>query len=237
MPEDTIITQTGQSENLGGNAGQQPTNGFQQDGGNGQSADWDEREKALLARAYQQAQSLVDKSASRQSTQFQSVIDQFKRDYGVTLTPEQAQEMAQNQQSKSMPNAQGPAQVQAQQAPAADPSYQGFLYYHGVQDSPVFKQAYDIQNMLGVKLDQNDEEYLNLFKREQKYQPNEFVDAWKNACVQKMMRLQSTQQAPENTNLGQMPLVGSQGKKSNPYDPTRSAKSYFQEYLKGYKKQ
>lgn len=237
MPEDTIITQTGQSENLGGNAVQPNVNGFQQDGGNGQSADWDEREKALLARAYQQAQSLVDKSASRQSTQFQSVIDQFKRDYGVTLTPEQAQEMSQNQQSKSMQNAQGPAQARTQQANAADPSYQGFLYYHGAQDNPVFRQAYDIQNMLGVKLDQSDEEYQNLLKREQKYQPEEFIEAWKKACVAKMMRLQSTQQNPENTNLGQMPLVGSQGKKSNPYDPNRTAKSYFQEYLKGYKKQ
>lgn len=232
MPEDTIITQTGQSENLGGNAVQPNVNGFQQDGGNGQSADWDEREKALLARAYQQAQSLVDKSASRQSTQFQSVIDQFKRDYGVTLTPEQAQEMSQNQQSKSMQNAQGPAQARTQQANAADASYQGFLYYHGVPDDPVFRAAFDIQNMLGVKLDQTDEEYRNLLNRDQKYQPREFVDAWKNACIQKVMRLQSAQQPNENTNLGQMPLVGSQGKKSNPYDPKRTAKSYFDEYMR-----
>lgn len=232
MSEDTNFTQTGQSEYLGGNAVQPNVNGFQQDSGNGQSADWDEREKALLARAYQQAQSLVDKSASRQSSQFQSVIDQFKRDFGVTLTPEQAQEMSQNQQSKSMPNAQAQAQPRPQQALATDPSYQGFLYYHGIQDDPVFRAAYEIQTMLGVKLDQNDEEYRTLLNREQKYQPKEFVDAWKNACIQKVMRLQSAQQTNENTNLGQMPLVGSQGKKSNPYDPKRTAKSYFDEYMR-----
>ena len=236
MPEDTINTQTGQSGYLAGNDVQPNANGFHQDGENGQSPEWDEREKALLARAYQQAQSLVDKSASRQSTQFQSVIDQFKREFGVTLTPEQAQEMSQNQQSKSMPNAQMLAQTNAQQAPASDPSYQGFLYYHGLQDDPVFRAAYDIQNMLGVRLDQQDEEYQNLLNREQKYQPNEFIDAWRNACMKKAMRMQSMQQGNDNTNLGQMPLVGSQGKKSNPYDPGRTAKSYFDEYLRNREK-
>lgn len=244
MADEIINTPAAQPGDLGGNAGQQTVNGSQQASVAVQSSNADEftdREKQILDQAFRNAQRLVSKSENRQSSQFQGMIDQFKAEYGVTLTPEQAQEMANNQAAKSMPNVQNAGQQSAQQAtPQNDPSYQGFLYYHGIPDNQIFRQAYDIQNMLGVKLDQNDPEYQNLYNREQKYQPNEFIDAWKQACVNKMIRLQNAQQESgnqkQNTNLGQMPLVGSQGKKANTYDPNRTAKSYFHEYYEDMKK-
>ena len=88
--------------------------------------------------------------------------------------------------------------------------------------------------MLGVKLEENDEELKSLLNREQKYKPDEFVQAWKQACISKMIRLQSAQQQQNNsqgTNMGQMPLVGSRGEQSKPYDPKRSSKSYFSDYI------
>ena len=243
MSDEIMNTQTGQSGDLGGAAVQPNVTVPLQAGANDQSPDadqWAERERAILAKAYQQAQSLVDKSAFKQSANLQNVIDQFKRDYGVILTPEQAQAMAQNQAAKSMQNAPAQAQAPVQNAPVSDPAYQGFLYYHGIQkDSPVFRQAYQIQNMLGVKLEENDEELKSMLNREQKYKPEEFIQAWKQACINKMIRLRSTQQPAANqqdgTNLGQMPLVGSQGNKATGYDPKRSAKSYIDEYMRNRK--
>lgn len=237
MSDEIISAQPGQAGDLGGNAGQ-TVNGFQQASANAQSPDvsWEEREKAILAKAYQQAQSLVSKSENRQTSKYQGMIDQFKANYGVTLTEEQAQAMAQNQAAKSMQNAPVQAQAQAQQAPAVDPAYQGFLYYHGVKrDSQVFHQIYNIQQTLGVQLEKNDEEYQKFTHPEEKYKDaNAFVNAWKQACLNKMVRLQAAQQTEKqgNTNLGQMPLVGSRGQKANTYDPKRTAKSYISEYMK-----
>lgn len=237
MADEIMNAQPGQAGDLGGNAAQLSVNESSQAGVNGQSTDqWAEREKAILAKAYQQAQSLVSKSENRQSNNFQGMIDQFKRDYGVTLTQEQAQEMAQNQAMKSPQNAQAQAQAQSQNANnASDKNYQGFLYYHGVQrDAPYYRQVFDIQNTLGITLDKTDEEYQKLAHPEQKYKPDEFVRAWRKACIDKMMRLQQeqAQNSDGRTNLGQMPLVGSRGNKAPQYDPTRTAKSYFQEYYK-----
>ena len=243
MSDEIMNTQAGQSGDLGGAAVQPNVTVQPQAGAIDQSPDadqWAQREKDFLAKAFRQAQSLVDKSADRQSASLQNVIDQFKRDYGVILTQEQAQAMAQNQAAKSMQNVPVQAQAPAQNAPVSDPAYQGFLYYHGInKDSPVFRQAYQIQNMLGVKLEENDEELKNMLNREQKYKPDEFIQAWKQACISKMIRLQSAQQPAGNqqdgTNLGQMPLVGSQGNKANNYDPKRPAKSYFEEYMRNRK--
>ncbi len=241
--DDNINTQTGQSGDLGGNAGQQPVTGFQQAGGNVQSPEvsWEDREKAFLAKAYQQAQSLVSKSENRQTSNVQGMIDQFKRDFGVTLTEQQAQEMAQNQAAKSLPNVQSVAQQTTQQVPATDPQYQGFMYYHGMTNdpnlTPLYRQMYDIQNTLGVQLEKGDPEYYKFTHPEQKYKKEEFVGAWRQACIEKMLRLQSTQPAQadgnnqQSTNLGQMPLVGSRGRKPNTYDDKRSAKSYFSQYI------
>lgn len=240
MSDEIMNTQTGQSGDLAENAVPQNVNGSLQAGVSGQSPDadqWAQREKEILAKAYQQAQSLVDRSANRTTTQIQGVIDQFKRDFGVTLTNEQAQQMAQNQATKSTQNVPVQAQTPAQTAPATDPAYQGFLYYHGIEkDSPVFRQAYQIQNMLGVKLEENDEELKSMLNREQKYKPDEFIQAWKQACINKIIRLRSAQQPQEsnpqnNTNMGQLPLVGSRGDKATSYDPKRSSRSYFSQYV------
>jgi len=241
MSDEIMNAQPGQVGDLSGNAGQQPATGFQQASNNAfanQSPDvsWEDREKDFLAKAYQQTQRMISQSENRQSSKYQGMIDQFKADYGVTLTEQQAEAMAQNQAAKSLPNVNMPAQAQAQQAPAVDPMYQGFLYYHGIQqDSPVFKQVFDIQNTLGVNLDKTDDEYYALTHPAEKYKDaNAFVNAWKQACLDKMVRLKNAEQNTDskNTNLGQMPLVGSKGQKANNYDPKRTAKSYFSEYLK-----
>jgi hypothetical protein len=242
MSDDILNTSTGQSSDLAENAAQQNVNGFPQARVNDQSSDisWDDRKKEILAEAYRQTQSLISKSENRQTNNFQGMIDQFKRDYGVTLTPEQAQEMAQNQAAKSQQNAQVQAQAPAQTAPASDPSFQGFMYYHGMNPSsslaPLYREMYELQNTLGVQLEKSDEEYQKFLHPEKKYSQAEFVEAWKQACLNKMMRVRSAQQAEENsgeqnTNLGQMPLVGSRGRKSKNYDPKRSAKSYFSQYV------
>ena len=241
MSDEVISTQTGQSGDLGGNAGQSVT-GFNQASGNAQSPEvsWEERERDFLAKAYRQTQSMISKSENRQTSNFQSVIDQFKRDFGVTLTPEQAQEMTQNQSAQSIQqNAPVQAQAPVQNAPAVDAAYQGFMYYHGMNPNsklaPLFRQMYDIQNTLGVQLEKGDEEYQKFLNPERKYQPNEFVNAWKQACLDKIVRMKTTQQqaseGQQQTNLGQMPLVGSRGRKSTPYDDKRSAKSYFSAYM------
>lgn len=247
MSDENMNVQSGQTGDLGGNAVQQNTNGFPQAGASIQSTDeqWAQRERDLLAKAYQQAQSLVDKSANRQNSQFQSMIDKFKADFGVTLTPEQAQEMALNQAAKSQPNAQGVAQRPVQNANASDPSFQGFMYYHGMNGNnselaPLYRQMYELQNTLGVQLEKTDEEYQKFIHPEKKYNKAEFVNAWKQACIDKILRLQAAQKETtetpqQNTNLGQMPLVGSRGKKSNDYDPKRSTKSYVEEYMRNRK--
>ena len=95
MSDEIMNTQTGQSGDLGGAAVQPNVTVPLQASANDQSPEadqWAQRERDFLAKAYRQAQSLVDKSADRQSTNFQNVIDQFKRDYGVILTQEQAQQ-------------------------------------------------------------------------------------------------------------------------------------------------
>ena len=238
MSDEIMNTQTGQSGDLAGNDIQQNANASLQASVSDQSSDaaWAEREKQILAKAYQQAQSLVSKSENRQSSRYQSMIDEFKANYGVTLTEQQAQEMAQNQAAKSTANVPVQAQAPAQTAPATDPSYQGFLYYHGINnDSPVFRQAYDIQKMLGVRLEEADEEYQKLTHPETKYKPEEFIQAWKQACIDKMVRLKATQQpdknSQSNTNMGQLPLVGSKGNKSATFDPKKRAKSYLSEFM------
>lgn len=235
MSDENMSTPTGQTGDLGGNDVQQNMNGTVQAGANVQSSDpWAEREKAILAKAYQQAQSLVDKSATRQSNQFQGMIDQFKSEFGVTLTPEQAQQMAQNQAMKSSANVPMQAQAPAQQANAADPQYQGFMYYHGVkEDSPLFREVYQVQKTLGVELDKTDAEYQKLIHPEKKYKPKEFVNAWKQACIDKMVRLQNANQGNTNdANLGRMPIIGGQGRRATNYDPSRTGKSYLSAYLK-----
>ena len=235
MSDENMSTPTGQTGDLGGNDVQQNMNGTVQAGANVQSSDpWAEREKAILAKAYQQAQSLVDKSATRQSNQFQGVIDQFRSEFGVTLTPEQAQQMAQNQAMKSSANVPMQAQAPAQQANAADPQYQGFMYYHGVkEDSPLFREVYQVQKTLGVELDKTYAEYQKLIHPEKKYKPKEFVNAWKQACIDKMVRLQNANQGNTNdANLGRMPIIGGQGRRASNYDPSRTGKSYLSAYLK-----
>lgn len=244
MSDEIMNVQSGQTGDLVGAAVQQNVNVPLQASGNNQSPDaneWAQRERDFLSKAYQQAQSLVDKSANRQANQFQGMIDKFKADFGVTLTPEQAQEMAQNQAQRSAPNAQGVAQPPAQQVTAPDPSFQGFMYYHGMdpnrQDlAPMYKQMFQVQNTLGVQLEKTDEEYQRFLHPEKKYNRAEFVQAWKQACIDKMVRLRSEQSEakPDNqdTNLGQMPIVGSRGSKANTYDPKRTAKSYIAEYMK-----
>lgn len=243
MSDEIINTQSGQTGDLAGNAVQPNVNGFQQASGNVQSPDFDrgEWEKAILAKAYQQTQSLISKSENRQSSNFQGMIDQFKRDYGVTLTEQQAQEMAQNQAAKSMQNVPMQAQAPRQTAPATDPAYQGFMYYHGMRQGTgldaEYRQMYQLQNTLGVQLEKTDEEYQKFAHPEKKYANKaELVNAWKQACLDKMVRLKSEQAQPsenqKGTNLGQMPLVGSRGGKANNYDPKRSPKSYFSEYMK-----
>lgn len=237
MSDENMSTQSGQTGDLGGNAGSNPVTGFPQASANVQSSDpWAEREKQILAKAYQQAQSLVSKSENRQTNQFQGMIDKFKAEYGVTLTPEQAQEIALSQAARSAPNVPAVAQQQEQQASAPDPAYQGFMYYHGVkQDSPLFRQVYEVQQTLGVQLEKTDQEYYTLTHPERKYKPAEFVAAWKQACINKMMRLQNAAQGStgrDDTNLGRLPIVGSQGRRANSYDPARTGKSYLSAYLK-----
>lgn len=241
MSDEIMNVQTGQSGDLGGAAVQPNANGFQQASGNNQSPDadiWAQREREFLAKAYQQSQSLVDKSADRQASKFQGMIDKFKADFGVTLTPEQAQEMAANQYARSAPNVPAVAQPPAQQASAPDPSFQGFMYYHGMNANseltPLYEQMFQLQNTLGVQLEKSDEEYQKFIHPEKKYSQAEFINAWKQACIDKMVRLQAAQQQPEkgNTNLGQMPLVGSRGNKPKGYDPKRSTKSYVEEYMR-----
>jgi len=237
MSDEIMNTQSGQTGDLVENAVQQNVNGFAQASGNGQSPeiDWAQREKDILAKAYQQAQSLVSKSENRQSNKYQSMIDEFKANYGVTLTEQQAQEMAQNQAAKSSQNAEVQAQAPKQNAQATDPAYQGFLYYHGVtQDNPVFRQAYQMQNMLGVKLEESDEEYQKITHPEdgKKYKPDEFLAAWRQACIDKIVRLQSAKQTDKaGTNMGQLPLVGSRGTKPKNFDPAKRAKQYLSEFV------
>lgn len=235
MSDENMSTPTGQTGDLGGNDVQQNMNVTNQAGANVQSSDpWAERERQILAKAYQQAQSLVDKSASRQTNQFQGMIDQFRSEFGVTLTPEQAQQMAANQAQKSSANVPMQAQAPAQQANATDPQYQGFMYYHGVkEDSPLFREVYQVQKTLGVELDKTDAEYQKLIHPEKKYKPKEFVNAWKQACIDKMVRLQNANQGNTNdANLGRMPIIGGQGRRASNYDPSRSGKSYLSAYLK-----
>lgn len=239
MSDEIMNSQTGQSGDLGGNAGN-PVTVSQQASNNlfpNQSPEvsWEDRERDFLAKAYRQTQSMISHSENRQSSKYQGMIDQFKADYGVTLTEQQAEAMAQNQAAKSLQNAQVPAQAPVQTAPAVDPMYQGFLYYHGINsDSPIFRQVFDIQNTLGVNLDKTDDEYVKLTHPTEKYKDaNAFVNAWKQACLDKMVRLKNAEQNTDSKpNLGQMPLVGSKGQKANNYDPKRTAKSYFSEYLK-----
>ena len=241
MESEINNAQSAQIGDLAGSAAQGVST-YQQASGAVQSQDSSltDREKFLLNEAFKQSQRLVSKSENRQTSQFQGIIDKFKSEFGVNLTEQQAQEMAANQYAKSMPNVQTAGQQSGQQAnPQNDPSYQGFLYYHGIKDNPVFREAYTIQNTLGVKLEQSDPEYQNLYNRENKYQPKEFVDAWKQACIAKIMRLQAAQNPGKNqdkTNLGQMPLIGGKGKKANDYDPKRPAKSYFDEYMRNREK-
>ena len=237
MSDENMTAPSGQTGDLGGNAGSNPVTVSQQASANVQSSDpWAEREKQILAKAYQQAQSLVSKSENRQTSNFQGMIDQFKRDFGVTLSPEQAEEIARNQAAKSMSNVPPVAQQTAQQTPAPDPQYQGFMYYHGVkQDSPLFRQVYEVQNTLGVQLEKTDQEYYTLTHPDHKYKPAEFVQAWKQACINKMVRLQNASQGNttgNDTNLGRLPIVGSQGRRANSYDPNRTGKSYLSAYLK-----
>ena len=242
MSDEIMNTQPGQVGDLGGNAVQPNVNVTPQASANGQSPDadwWAQKEKEILAKAYQQSQSLVSKSENRQSTNMQSMIDQFKRDYGVTLTPEQAQEMAQNQAAKSMQNASVQAQTPKQNANATDPSFQGFKYYFGMngsQNDNLYRQCFEVQKALGVELEKGDAEYHKLTHPETKYKPQEFVAAWRQACIDKLVRLQSAQrEGADNkgqTNLGQMPDVGGQGKKVTTYDPKRTGKSYLSDYLK-----
>lgn len=236
MSDEIMNTPSGQMGDLVGNDVQQNTNGSQQAGANVQSSgdDWAEREKQILAKAYQQAQSLVSKSENRQSSKYQGMIDEFKANFGVTLTEQQAQEMAQNRAAKSTPNAQGQAQAPTQNAQATDPAYQGFLYYHGVtQDNPIYRQAFNIQNALGVKLEEADEEYQKVTHPAEKYSPEQFLTAWRQACIDKLVRLRSTQQESGNgtPNMGQLPLVGSKGNKSKTYDPQKRAKSYISDFM------
>lgn len=239
MSDENMTTPSGQMGDLAGNATPMSANASQQASGNVQSSDaqWAEREKALLAKAYQQAQSLVSKSENRQSSHVQGMIDQFKRDFGVTLSPEQAQEIALNQAMKSTPNVQPNAQQEVQPANTPDPAYQGFMYYHGVkEDSPLFREVYEVQRTLGVELDKTDEEYQKLIHPERRYKPVEFVNAWKQACINKIVRLQNASQngttAQNDVNLGRMPVIGGQGRRANNYDPSRSGKSYLSAYLK-----
>ena len=238
MSDEIMNTQTGQSGDLGENAVQQNANAFPQASGIGQSPDdraqW---EKEILAKAYQQAQSLVSKSENRQASKYQGMIDEFKANYGVTLTEQQAQEMARNQAAKSSQNAEVQAQAPKQNAQATDPAYQGFLYYHGVtQDNPVYRQAYQIQNALGVKLEEADEEYQKLTHPEngKKYMPDEFLQAWRQACIDKIVRLRAAQSQADKgsgTNMGQLPLVGSRGTKPKNFDPNKRAKAYLSEFV------
>lgn len=243
MSDEIMNAQPGQAGDLGGNAGSNPVTAYSQASNSvpNQSPDvsWEDRERDFLAKAYQQTQSLISKSETRQTNNIQGMIDQFKRDYGVTLTEQQAQEMAQNQAAKSLPNVQAQAQAPAQQAPAQDPQFQGFKYYHGMTDrkdlAPLYRQMYDIQNTIGVQLEKSDEEYIKFTHPEKKYTQGEFIDAWRQACIDKMLRLKSAQQTDEKkgTNLGQMPLVGSRGNKAKEFDPKRTTKSYIEEYMKG----
>lgn len=239
MSDENMTTSSGQMSDLGSsNDVQQNTNGTFQASGNAQSSNdnWADRERAILAKAYQQAQSLVDKSANRQSNQFQGMIDQFRSEFGVTLTPEQAQQMAQNQMQRSQENAPAQAQAQEQDPYATDAQYNGFMYYHGVRnDSPLFREVFEVQKTLGVELDKTDEEYQKLIHPEHKYKPREFVNAWKQACINKMVRLQNANQngnAQNDANLGRMPIIGGQGRRANNFDPNRSGKSYLSAYLK-----
>ena len=230
-------TQSAPTGDLAGSAVQQNVSTAPQASVAVQSPDGNltDREKFLLDQAFRQSQRLVSKSENRQVSQFQGMIDKFKAEYGVTLTPEQAQEMAANQYAKSMPNAQPAGQQPVQQAQTPeDQSYAGFRYYFGIEeDSPVYRQCFNLQKTLGIELEKNDPEFYILTHPQQKYQPGQFVDAWKQACLRKRIRLQSEQQP--NTNMGQMPLVGSKGSKPNQYDPKKEADAYFDEYFKNLK--
>lgn len=196
-----------------------------------------DREKYLLDQAFRASQRLVSKSENRQASQFQGMIDKFKSEYGVTLTPEQAQEMAASQYMKSMPSEEPVGQQVPQQAQTSeDQSYNGFRYYFGInEDNPIYRQCYDVQKTLGIELEKSDPEFYTLTHPEEKYQPDAFVQAWKQACINKMIRLQS-QQNQANTNMGQLPIVGSKGSKANTYDPFKEPDEYFDEYYKGLKK-
>ena len=226
-------TQSAQTGDLVGNAVQQNAPTSQQASVAVQSPETNltDREKFLLDQAFRASQRLVSKSENRQVSQFQGMIDKFKADYGITLTPEQAQEMAANQYMKSMPNAEPAGQPAPQQAQTSeDQSYQGFRYYFGInEDNPIYRQCFDVQKTLGIELEKNDPEFYTLTHPEQKYQPDQFVQAWKQACINKMIRLQSQQQP--NTNMGQLPIVGSKGNRANQYDPFKEPDAYFDEYF------
>ena len=230
-------TQSAQTGDLVGNAVQQNAPTSQQASVAVQSPETNltDREKFLLDQAFRASQRLVSKSENRQTSQFQGMIDKFKADYGITLTPEQAQEMAANQYMKSMPNANAEGQQQMQSAQTSeDQSYAGFRYYFGInEDNPIYRQCFDVQKTLGIELEKNDPEFYTLTHPEQKYQPDQFVAAWKQACINKMVRLQTQQN--QNTNMGQLPIVGSKGNKANQYDPFKEPDAYFDEYYKGLK--
>ena len=229
-------TQSAPTGDLVGNAVQQNASVNQQASAAVQSPDGNltDREKYLLDQAFRASQRLVSKSENRQVSQFQGMIDKFKSDYGVTLTPEQAQEMAAAQYMKSMPNAAAEGQQTPQQAQTPeDQSYAGFRYYFGIQnDNEVYHKVFNVQRMLGVELEKSDPEFYVLTHPTEQYEPEQFVAAWKQACINKMIRLQQGQENQPKTNMGQLPLVGSKGNRVDTFDPAKEADEYFDDYFK-----
>ena len=192
--------------------------------------------KEVMDKSYANAQSISQKTANSSEARINSIIAEFKANNGVELNRKQAEQIAEQQQSNQ------PVQQNAQ--PKVDGNYQAFLYYHGFsRDSNIAKEMYSIQNSLGIKLLADDPEYKSYFgkeKRETYKNARDYVNAWRDALLDKTIRMRnmdkenvSQEQTPQTqTNIGQLPLVGSGGRKSNGYDPKRTAKSYIAEYKK-----
>lgn len=247
MSEDNFVATQGQ-----GNSFESPvSNGANADVQNSGQNQYITREmldqsmKEILAKAYQQSQSLSDKASNRTASRVQAIIDDFRSKTGVTLTSEQAEQMAQSQAGgQSVGNNAGAMPMANAGAERVDPTYQQFLYYHGFnQPNNLTKKMFDVQTSFGVRLMADDPEYREYFGPDKKgayKRDTDFLGAWRNALMDKAVRVRNSnspkQAEPEKekpANMGNLPLVGSQGKQAKRgYDPRRSGKSYINEYMK-----
>lgn len=191
--------------------------------------DWNNFAKELKSAVYQQIQSTFDKNSAKSKSEAQTFIDQFKQQYGVTLTADQAKQMAQNKQNPGADVRQSDTQTNVDDT---DKDYERFVYYHGIEkDAPAFHECYKAEQAFGIRLFENDPEYQELVNPTEKYQNQEsFVKAWRSALKKKLLRTDnepSNNKNDNSANPGAMTAIGNRGNKSTTFDPNKKSSEYL----------